>query len=316
LDAPEKIPLLVVTGPTACGKTAQAVRLCEFLGGEVVSADSMQIYSGMEIATAKPSAEEMRGVPHHLLGVVPPSEPFSVAKYKLLADAAIAGIYARGKLPVLVGGTGLYIRAVTENLTLAENTGDPAQRNALAAQYDTEGGAAILRKLAAEDPAAAKIHPNDKKRVIRAMELHSAGCSMTSQNENSRRAGTQYHCRCLLLGMDDRALLYARIHRRVDAMLAAGLLEEARTFFLHNPGQTAAQAIGYKELAPHLRGECTLQTAADRLKTETRRYAKRQLTWFRIQCPHGEQIPAQADGWTLDEARMHALQKWRKNGCD
>ncbi len=311
--AAEKIPLLVLAGPTASGKTAQAVRLCLALGGEVVSADSMQVYQGMEIATAKPSAEETRGVPHHLIGIVPPSERFSVARYAALANAAVREIYARGKLPVLVGGTGLYIRAVCENLVLPQGEADTALRAALTTRFESEGGDALWRELAALDPAAAaKIHRNDRKRVVRALELcHGAGLNLTAQNAASRREPSPYECYTLLLGMDNRPLLYNRIDRRVEAMLAQGLEAEARTFLAQRTGETAAQAIGYKELAPYFRGECALAEALERLKMETRRYAKRQLSWFRTQCPQGEIVSAKDEAWTVPEHTIEALKRWK-----
>ncbi|MDR3313488.1 MAG: tRNA (adenosine(37)-N6)-dimethylallyltransferase MiaA [Oscillospiraceae bacterium] len=314
MGAEERIPLLVVAGPTASGKTEQGVRLCEALGGEVVSADSMQVYQGMEIATAKPTLAEMRGIPHHLIGFLPAAERFSLAHYTALANAAIADIHSRGKLPVLVGGTGLYIRAVAENLILPEGKTDFALREALAQRFASEGGAALWRELAAADPAAAaKTHPNDQKRIVRALELRqSMGLTLTEQNEASRLAPSPYDCRILLLGMDDRPALYSRVNRRVDSMLAAGLLEEARAFLAQPAGATAAQAIGYKELAPCIRGEATLAEATERLKMETRRYAKRQLSWFRTQCPQGAVVPARQGRWVAPEATIEDLHKWKE----
>lgn len=306
------IPLLVIAGPTACGKTAQGVRLCEALNGEVVSADSMQVYTGLPIATAKPTVEEMRGVPHHLIGVIPPTERFSLARYTALAHAAIRDIRARGRLPVLVGGTGLYIRAVCENLVLPEEETDRALRAYLSERFAREGGEALLRGLALADPvAAARIHPNDQKRVVRALELlHGGGMTLTAQNEASRLVPSPYDCRVLLLGMDDRPLLYERVNRRVDAMFARGLEEEARAFLAQNPGDTAAQAIGCKELAPCFRGERSLAEAAERLKMETRRYAKRQMSWFRVQCPQGEIVPGRDGGWAVEEDEIEGLREW------
>ena len=264
-----KIPLLAIAGPTASGKTALAVKLALALNGEVVSADSMQIYRGMDIATAMPTPGEMRGVPHHLLGIVEPDARFSVAQYAPLAHAAIQGIYARGKLPILCGGTGLYIQAVVENLTLTEGE-------------FTQDGAGTWQELQFIDSAAAaKIHPNDQKRISHALALYrSTGVTLTEQNLRSRRAPSPYGARMIFLNARERQNLYDRIDRRVDQMLQMGLLEEAGVR-RREAGGTAAQAIGYKELEPYFLGQCTLEEAVDHLKRETRRYAKRQLSWFR-----------------------------------
>jgi len=259
------IPLLVVAGPTASGKTSLAIALCEQRGGEVISADSMQVYTGMDIATAKPTTEQLARVPHHLIGVVEPSERFSVAKYCALAHAAIAEVHSRGKLPVLCGGTGLYIRAVMENWQLTQ--GEFAQ--GIAGSWD---------ELNEIDPAAAaKIHPNDSQRIHHALALYrSTGVTLTAQNEQSHRAGTPYDARMIYLVAPQRQVLYDRINARVDEMLAQGLVDEARAM----PQGTAAQAIGHKELQPYLRGESSLEDCVERLKMETRRYAKRQISWF------------------------------------
>lgn len=268
----ERIPLLVVAGPTASGKTALAIALAQALGGEIVSADSMQVYQGMEIATAKPTQEELRLVPHHLIGVVPCGEAFSVAKYAPMAHAAIREIHARKHLPVLCGGTGLYIQAVTENLTLVE--GEVAQDEA-----------GTWEELHAIDPEAAhRIHPNDAKRIGHALALYrGTGITLTQQNQRSRQTPSPYQAGMIFLNARDRTVLYDRIDRRVDAMLAAGLLEEAAAWRQEDPRHTAAQAIGYKELEPYFLGQCPLEEAVERLKRETRRYAKRQLSWFRRQ---------------------------------
>jgi tRNA dimethylallyltransferase len=277
-----RTPLLVVAGPTAGGKTALGVSLGEALGGEVVSADSMQIYRGMEIASAKPRPEEMRGVPHHLIGEIDPSERFSVARYAQAAREVIAGIISRGKVPILVGGAGLYIQAVAENLHFVDVESDLALRAAYALRMEREGGQALWEELRRCDPAAAeRIHPNDGKRVLRALALFSAGgVTLSEQNARSRQTPAPYECRMLLLLPRERRTLYDRINARTEDMLARGLEEEARQFFNRNAGQTAAQAIGYKELRPYLCGECAREAAVERLKRETRRYAKRQISWF------------------------------------
>ncbi|MDR2686597.1 MAG: tRNA (adenosine(37)-N6)-dimethylallyltransferase MiaA [Oscillospiraceae bacterium] len=259
----------MIAGPTASGKTALAVDLALALGGEVVSADSMQLYAGMDIATAKPTARETRGVPHHLVGFVGANGRFSVAQYAPLAHAAIQDIDTRGKVPILCGGAGLYIQAVTENLQFAEG----------ALRHD---GTGTWRELQRTDPAAAaKIHPNDQKRISHALALYRAtGVTLTEQNLRSRRSPSPCDARMLLLNARERQHLYDRIDQRVDQMLAAGLEEEAR-LWRQNESATAAQAIGYKELEPYFQGRCTLEAAVENLKRETRRYAKRQLSWFR-----------------------------------
>ncbi len=278
----EKIRLIVIAGPTASGKTALGVAVSKALGGEVVSADSMQVYQGMDIATAKPTAEEMQGVPHHLIDIIPPDAPFSVADFQSLAAAAIRDITRRGKLPVVVGGTGLYIDTLVDNVTLSETSPDPDVRRRLEQLAETEGTAAMLETLRSIDPAyAASLHENDGKRIIRALELwETSKITMSEQLAASRRNPSPYDATYLCLDAEDRNVLYGRIDRRVDAMLAAGLEEEARRFF-DRCGKTAVQAIGYKELAPYFRGEITREDAVASLKQSTRRYAKRQLTWFR-----------------------------------
>ena len=283
----KEVPLLkpnviAVVGPTASGKTALGVMLAEQLGGEVISADSMQIYAQMEIATAKPTAQEMRGVPHHLIGFLPVGSTFSVAQYKDVCYRCIDEILSRGKTPVLVGGTGLYIDAVLRNTTFFEDANTEA-RAALSAQYDAQGGEAMLERLRQIDPLSAeKLHPKDKKRILRALEVYAAtGKTLSEQNKQSHTEDAPY--RFCMIGLDaaDRAFLYDRINRRVDRMVQAGLVEEAKRFFALPDAGTIRQAIGYKELKPYLDNEMSLKDALSNLKMETRRYAKRQLTWFR-----------------------------------
>ena len=278
----DKIFTVVVCGPTASGKTKLAVDLALEFDGEVVSADSMQIYKGMDIASAKPTEAEKMGVPHHLMGFLEPTEAFSVADYVILARKAIADIHLRGKLPVICGGTGLYINSLIDNIEFDDTGSDPAYRaelNALAA----EKGAAYLRDmLMAVDPqSAAELHENNRKRIIRALEVyHLSGKTMTELKAQSRLNPSPYEP-CMMMIDHPREVLYERIDRRVDMMLEAGLLDEAREFFTHDDYITAAQAIGYKELRPYIDGVQTLDECIDRLKRETRRYAKRQLTWFK-----------------------------------
>ncbi len=279
----KQIPLAVVAGPTASGKTALAVELALRLGGEVISADSMQIYKGMDIATAKPTAEEMRGVPHHLIGFLDPAEAFSVADYAALAHRTIRKVYERGRLPILAGGTGLYIDAVTDNLSFAEIETDGALRAELKRLAEERGGKYLLEELREVDPeSAARLHPNNLARIIRAVEVYRLTRIPMSEHQRRSRLTPQIY-RTVMLGLNfrDRQKLYDRIDLRVDRMLEAGLLEEAEQVLAQDSLKTARQAIGYKELIPYFAGEDSLSEAVGRIKQESRRYAKRQLTWFR-----------------------------------
>ncbi|WP_085834019.1 tRNA (adenosine(37)-N6)-dimethylallyltransferase MiaA [Clostridium merdae] len=279
----EKIPLLVVGGPTASGKTRLAAELALRHNGEVVSADSMQIYRGMEIGTAKPTPEEMLGVPHHLMGFVEPGKSFSVADYVALAKSTIEEIHSRGKLPVLAGGTGLYIRSLITNTQFTEVDNDPNLRAQLQKRAEQEGAESLLQELAEFDSESAqRIEPRNLPRLIRAIELYRVtGVTMTEHLRRSRLAPSPYHSCFLCLGFRDREKLYERINLRVDEMFERGLVEEAKQMLDMPSGATAMQAIGYKELLPYFRSEITLLQAKETIQRETRRYAKRQLTWFR-----------------------------------
>ncbi len=280
---PKPNTLIAVVGPTASGKTALAIALAKELGGEIVSADSMQIYRGMDIATAKPTPEEMAEVPHHLIGFWPPEKPFSVAQYALLAREKIDDILRRGRVPVLCGGTGLYIKAIVDHIQYEEETGeDAALRERLRRQAQDEGNLAVWRQLQAMDPQTAeRIHPNNLGRVIRAIEvMQVSGRSIREQEERSRQAPCPYHVIQIGLRYRNRENLYERIGRRVDAMAEAGLPEEARAVRQQGLTATAAQAIGYKELYDWMDGTLPLEETLENLKRSTRRYAKRQLTWF------------------------------------
>lgn len=280
---PKPNTLIAVVGPTASGKTALAIALAKELGGEIVSADSMQIYRGMDIATAKPTPEEMAEVPHHLIGFWPPEKPFSVAQYAVLAREKIDDILRRGRVPVLCGGTGLYIKAIVDHIQYEEETGeDAALRERLRRQAQDEGNLAVWRQLQAMDPQTAeRIHPNNLGRVIRAIEvMQVSGRSIREQEERSRQAPCPYHVIQIGLRYRNRENLYERIGRRVDAMAEAGLPEEARAVRQQGLTATAAQAIGYKELYDWMDGTLPLEEALENLKRSTRRYAKRQLTWF------------------------------------
>ncbi|MBR3290320.1 MAG: tRNA (adenosine(37)-N6)-dimethylallyltransferase MiaA [Clostridia bacterium] len=280
-----KQKLMVVAGPTASGKTALAVAVAKRVDGEVISADSMQVYEEARIGTARPTPAEMDGVPHHLLGFVPLSRPYSVAQYAADAHAAIADVAARGKQPILCGGTGLYIQAVLQNLTFSPEDGHAACRAQLRQEAETLGGAAMLARLRAIDPDTAdRLHEHDIGRIVRALEVYeTTGRTMSEQRTLSREHPSPYDVRMAVLDFRERQTLYDRIDRRVDAMMQDGLLSEARALLQTEAAPTAMQAIGYKELAGAVRGEEPSEVAVARLKQSTRRYAKRQLSWFRHQ---------------------------------
>ena len=278
-----KIPLIAVVGPTASGKTSLAVELCKRYNAEAVSCDSMQIYKGMDIATAKPTTEEMQGIPHHLIGFVSPDEAFSVARYCETAKEIINDIHGRGKKAVLVGGTGLYYSSLTDNIEFLPEETDFEYREMLKKRAEEHGAQILLDELNEIDPEAAKqLHVNNLGRIIRALEIHhTTGKTKTIQNEESRKNPSRFKTIAICLDARDRQFLYNRINKRVDIMLENGLLEEAKAFFESPLGRTAKQAIGYKELDPFFKGEKSLEECIENLKMQTRRYAKRQLTWFR-----------------------------------
>ena len=278
--------VVAVGGPTASGKTALSVALARAFDGEIINADSMQIYKNLDVGTAKPSEEERQGIPHYLLDFLSPETPYSVADFTAAADPLIRDITARGRLPLVVGGTGLYITSLLSGMAFAPEKTDPAIRARLQARADTEGGAALYAELQRIDPDyAAQVHPNNLPRVIRALELFEAtGRRMSDQRREARPAEAPYHALCLCLTCRDRAVLYSRIDRRVDEMVENGVLDEARQVYDHRDAyRTAAQAIGYKEFFPYFEGTANLTECTERLKQATRNYAKRQLTWFRRQ---------------------------------
>jgi tRNA dimethylallyltransferase len=283
MEAAKKFPLVVVAGPTACGKTEAAIRICQWFNGEVVSADSMQIYKYLSVGTAKPDEAEKEGIPHHLMDFLEPSQPFSVAEYVEMAKEKIADIHSRGKLPVIVGGTGLYIDSLVNNVQFTESEGDPALREQLQNYAAEHGNEALWNLLNEKDPeAAANVHFNNVGRVIRAIEMiETTGKTKTEQLEESRREPSPYNTLYLALNYRDRETLYDRINRRVYIMLENGLEEEARFLLEHGYAPTAAQAIGYKEMFGYPKGEETLEEAIEKIQQGSRRYAKRQLTWFR-----------------------------------
>ena len=278
--------VVAVGGPTASGKTALSVALAKAFDGEIINADSMQIYKNLDVGTAKPTTQEQQGIPHHLLGFLPPETPFSVADFTAAADPLVREISAHGKLPLVVGGTGLYITSLLNGVAFAPEKFDPTIRARLQAQAEAEGSAALYAQLQAVDPDyAAQVHPNNLPRVIRALELFEAtGRKMSEERVNARAAEPPYRALCLCLTCRDRAALYDRIGRRVDLMMENGVLDEARQVYDHRDSyRTAAQAIGYKEFFPYFEGTASLDDCTERLKQATRNYAKRQLTWFRRQ---------------------------------
>ena len=278
--------MVAIGGPTATGKTALSVALAKEFGGEVINADSMQIYHGLDVGTAKPTAGERQGIPHHLMDFLPPEAPYSVADFTAAAAPLIEQLNSAGKLPIVTGGTGLYITSLMKGTAFAPEKTDPAIRARLQAEADEQGSAALYARLQQIDPAyAEKLHPNNLPRVIRALELFEAtGRRMSEQQRAALAAEPPYRSLCICLTCRDRAELYRRIDRRVDSMLQNGVLEEAKLVYDNRETyRTAAQAIGYKEFFPYFAGEMSLNDCTNRLKQATRNYAKRQLTWFRHQ---------------------------------
>ncbi len=272
-----KTKLIVVAGPTASGKTALAIELARRLSGEIISADSMQVYKGMSVATAAPTQDELEAAPHHLVEFLDKSESYSVSDFCDLAREKIDEITARGKLPIIAGGTGLFIDSLVDNIIFTPAKADAELRTRL---LEKSGEELYEELLSVDREAALKIHKNNKTRVARALEIYySSGETKTQQNINSRKEESPYDVLYFVIGYRDRALLYDRINRRVDIMLENGLLDEAREN--QNRLGTAAQAIGHKELAPYFDGSLSLDEAVDKLKQETRHYAKRQITWFK-----------------------------------
>ena len=279
-----KDKILVLAGPTAVGKTELSIRLAKALNGEIVSTDSMQIYKGMDIGSAKITEEEMQGVKHHMLDVVEPDKAFSVADYKDMAEKAIKDILSRGKLPILTGGTGLYINALTCNMNFTESEKDDEYRDELSKLMDEEGPEYVHNMLKEIDPISYEaIHTNNRKRVIRALEVYKlTGKPFSSYNAGDDLYKSKYDVYYYVLNMD-RAKLYERINRRVEIMYEKGLLDEC--IKLKKLGYTSSmqsmQGIGYKEVLLYLDGLITLEESMDMVKQGSRNYAKRQLTWFR-----------------------------------
>lgn len=275
--------VVVVTGPTATGKTHLGAMLAKAIGSEVISADSMQIYKNMDIGTAKPSEEEMLGVPHHLLGFVSPMENYSAARFVEEASAKADDIIGRGMTPVIVGGTGLYIESLISGRDFAPRQEDGDLRRQLEEEYDDLGGETMLKKLAEYDALRAEIlHPNDKKRIVRALEIcMCSGEAMSSHDERTKSLLPRYDAAVIVLNYADRADLYERIDKRVDVMFARGLVDEVRGLMADGVpvSATALQAIGYKEIVRALNGEIGMGEASELIKRSSRRYAKRQISW-------------------------------------
>lgn len=280
----EKKPLVILTGPTAVGKTALSIALAHRLNGEIISADSMQVYRHMDIGSAKIRPEEMDGVLHHLVDVLEPEEAFNVVTFQQMAKAAMEEIYERGHVPVLVGGTGFYIQAIVNDIDFTEQEDDNSFRKACEARATAGEGEALYQELVRLDPKAAEeIHPHNIKRVIRALEFHhQTGQQISAHNEEQKKRTSPYNFAYFVLN-DDRARLYERIDKRVDQMLLNGLEAEVRSLLAMGctRDMVAMQGLGYKEMIDYLQGVCTLDDAVYTIKRDTRHFAKRQITWFK-----------------------------------
>lgn len=284
----KNLPLVIISGPTASGKTALSIELAKKYGAEIISADSMQIYKYMDIGTAKPTPEEKSGIAHHMIDIIEPSEPFSVYDYQQSAFETIDDMHSRGVLPIMVGGTGFYISSVTDNTKFSSFENDYEYREEKL-EYVRKCGQSAVDELYGEllkiDPEAAKnIHPNNIKRVIRALEIYkTSGKTMTYHNKHSKLDKTKYNICYIVLAYKDRELLYERINKRVDIMLSLGLENEVRSLLERGYGRdlTSMQAIGYKEWFDYFDGKSSYDETVEILKRNSRRYAKRQMTWFR-----------------------------------
>lgn len=279
-----KRPLVILTGPTAVGKTALSIALAKAIGGEIISADSMQVYRHMDIGSAKITPEEMEGIPHYLIDVLEPDQEFNVVVFQELAKQAAAEIYSRGHIPIVAGGTGFYIQALVYDIDFTENDEDTAFRRTLEEQAKREGAEALYERLRTVDPESCEsIHAHNIKRVIRAIEFYEkTGKKISEHNREQRQNDSPYNFAYFVLN-DDRERIYERINGRVDLMMAQGLVEEVRA--LRESGcrkeMVSMQGLGYKELLSYLEGETSMEEAVYLIKRDTRHFAKRQLTWFR-----------------------------------
>lgn len=312
----KKRPLIVLTGPTAVGKTALSVKLAKAVNGEIISADSMQVYTGMDIGSAKISKEEMEGIPHHLIDVLDPSEEFNIVKFKELSLKAMEEIYAKGKIPIIAGGTGFYIQSVLYDIAFENNEDERTYRNELEnIAKEPDGTLKLFQMLKECDPKSAEIiHQNNVKRVIRALEFFKeTGLPISEHNEEQKQNESPYNF-CYFVLNDDRDKLYENIEKRVDIMLKNGLLDEVKT--LHEKGYTkdmvSMQGLGYKEILEYFNGEISLERAVYLIKRDTRHFAKRQLTWFRRE---KEISWVNKQDFSYDEEKIlkHILDKLKEN---
>ena len=303
-------PLLILSGPTAVGKTELSLKLAEAIGGEIISADSMQVYRGMDIGTAKLPESERRGIPHYLIDIINPDEPWDVTRFTGLAEEAISAIRGKGNIPIVVGGTGFYIQALVKGLTFDEEPRDDGYR-AVLENTSTEELAALLSSV---DPASAKTIPvGNRKRMIRAIEYaHYHGEPISALNERQRNQPSPYTYAYFVLTME-RAAMYERIDWRVTQMLENGLVDEVRSLLDsgYREDSVAMLGLGYRQLFPYLRGECSLEEAADRIRLETRHFAKRQMTWFRRE---PDVIFLDKDKYTEEELLRQIIETSREKG--
>lgn len=312
LDKPR---VILLGGPTACGKTALSVQLARQLGAEIISADSMQVYKGLTVGTAQVTAEEMGGVVHHLVNFLDPEVPYSAADFVEQADACIRDIHARGKLALVVGGTGLYLSSLLDGRRYSLTPEDDGLRQSLCARLEAEGEQALYEELRQRDPQAAEaVHPHNHKRLIRALELSiSTGQTLAQRNAASLPQEKPYNSLLFCLSDPDRARLYERIDRRVDRMVEQGLVEEVRWLKEHGYDRSlvSMQGLGYKELFPYLDGTCSLEEAVEIIKRDTRHFAKRQITWFKRE-PDVIWLNQQEFGYDKEKILKRMLELWEE----
>lgn len=310
-----KRPLIILTGPTAVGKTALSIKLAKAVNGQMISADSMQVYRHMDIGTAKIKPEEMQGIPHYLIDVLEPEEDFNVVRFQHMAKEALAKIYAEGGIPIVVGGTGFYIQALLYDIDFEENDEDTTYRQELQQLAEAKGAEYLHEMLKQVDPESAQtIHANNVKRVIRALEFHhQTGLPISAHNEEQRQKESPYHFLYFVLN-DDRQMLYDRIDKRIDIMLEQGLVDEVKELVASGckRDMVSMQGLGYKEILNYLEGNCTLEEAVYILKRDTRHFAKRQLTWFKRE---REVIWLNRPDFQDDDAILaYALEEIRRKG--
>lgn len=310
-----KRPLIILTGPTAVGKTALSIKLAKAVNGQMISADSMQVYRHMDIGTAKIKPEEMQGIPHYLIDVLEPEEDFNVVRFQHMAKEALAKIYAEGGIPIVVGGTGFYIQALLYDIDFEENDEDTTYRQELQQLAEAKGAEYLHEMLKQVDPESAQtIHANNVKRVIRALEFHhQTGLSISAHNEEQRQKESPYQFLYFVLN-DDRQMLYDRIDKRIDIMLEQGLVDEVKELVASGckRDMVSMQGLGYKEILNYLEGNCTLEESVYILKRDTRHFAKRQLTWFKRE---REVIWLNRPDFQDDDAILaYALEEIRRKG--